>query len=277
MKKNTSNSIFNRFNIKIGSCIKLFALCCLALLFSCRAKKHLIVKRAVADSVVKKVDDKALKLNAIRAAQTNFITFSGKARTKLNINGSSNDVTLNVRIQQGQKIWISVTAIAGIEVARVLITPDSILIINRLQSEYVKKPFSYINKIAGDQANYQSLESLFIGNAVPQMINENADLQSASGNTTLTGSLSDFAYTLTLGTDLRVNQTTLNNQTAGQSLQITNSAFVAAGTKVLPSQIDMTSVVKDKKLAVNLHYIKEDFDLPLEYPFTIPPRYKPME
>jgi len=275
MKKNTSNSILSNIRVFFYQYMKLLVVCCLLAFVSCKAKKQLVTTGA--GNTAKTADNKRSQLDAIKAAQTNFDTFSGKAHTKLSFSGSSNDVTLNIHIKKDQKIWISVTAIAGIEVARVLITPDSILIINRLQSEYVKKPFSYLNKIAGDQVNFQSLESLFIGNAVPQMINENADLQSASGNTTLTGNLSGFVYTLTLGTDLRVNQTALNNQAVGQSMQITNSAFVAVGTKVLPSQIDMTSVVKDKKLAVNLHYIKEDFDLPLEYPFTIPPRYKPME
>jgi hypothetical protein len=135
MRENTSNKI-----------LWLPAICLLLLVFSCKAKKQLMVKQAAPiDSAVKPADTKKSKLDAIRAAQTQFNSFSGKARTVLNINGSSNDVTLNIRIKRDQKIWVSITAIAGIEAARVLITPDSILIINRLQSIFVKQPFSYIN------------------------------------------------------------------------------------------------------------------------------------
>jgi len=58
---------------------------------------------------------------------------------------------------------------------------------------------------------------------------------------------------------------------------VVNSAFIQAGNKVLPSEIDMSSMVKDKKILVNLHYVKNEFDQPLDFPFSIPPRYKPAQ
>ncbi len=259
----------------MGRLLKLLTVCCLLIIVSCKARKQLVAKKTADTTAVKPADTKALRLDAIRAAQTNFTTFSGKAHTKLNINGSSNDVTLNIRIQRDKKIWVSITAIAGIEVARALITPDSILLINRLQSLYVKKPFSYINAVAGNQVNYKTLESLLIGNAVSELLNENADMQTANGITTLTGNLQDLVYTVLVGADMKVTQTNLNNQAATQSLQMVNSTFTQIGNRLVPSQIDMSSIVKDKKILVNLHYIKVDFDQPLEYPFSIPSRYQP--
>ena len=264
---------------KTHSYIKLFTICCLLFVFGCKAKKQVIVKRTAVDTVstAKRIDIKALKLNAIKSAQTLFNTFSGRARTKLSIGGDDNDVTLNIRIKRDQKIWVSITAIAGIEVARALITPDSILLINRLQSLYVKKPFGYLNKFAGKQVNYKTLESLLVGNAIPELLNENSDLQTNNGITTLTGNLQDLVYTVLIGADMKVDQTNLNNQNASQTLHVINSMFIQAGNRVVPSQIDMSSIVKDKKILVNLHYIKVDFDQPLEYPFSIPSRYTPAE
>lgn len=278
MKENTSNKKSQYRCCKTGAGIKLLSVCCLLLIFSCKAKKQLVIKKTVAiDTVAKTENIKTLKLNAIKAAQTTFTTFSGKARAKLNINGDSNDVTLNIRIKSDQKIWISITAIAGIEVARALITPDSILLINRLQNLYVKEPFSYINKFAGSQANYKTLESLIIGNAIPELVSENADLQEENGGTVLSGNFSDFVFKVILGPDLRPNQTNLSNQDAGQTLQVANSVFIQAGNKVIPSEIDLSSMVKDKKILVNLHYVKDVFDQPLDFPFSIPPRYRPAQ
>jgi hypothetical protein len=273
MRRNTSNkALYSCFS----DYAKLFTICLLLLIVSCTAKKQLVVKRPAGDTAQKAaVDTKLVKINAIKAAQTNFDTFSGKARTKLDINGSSNDVTLNIRIKRDQKIWVSVTAIAGIEVARALITPDSVLLINRLQSEYVKQPFSYVKKLAGDQVNYKTVESLLIGNAIPELLNENADFETANGITTINGNLQDIIYKVLLGADMKVNQTNLNNQDAAQSLQVLNSVYIQAGNRVMPSQIDISSIVKDKKILVNLHYVKVDFDLALDFPFSIPSRYNP--
>src|SRR5258708_26398932 len=248
---------------------KLLILFCVLAILSCKAKKQL----AINPKPTEKTDPAISKLNAIKSGQTNFTTFSGKARTKLDINGSSNDVTLNIRIQKGQKIWVSVTAIAGIEVARALITPDSLFVINKLQSLYLRKPFSYIYRFTSKQVDYSSLEAILVGNAIPQLLNNGTKLQDDSGRTILSGNLQELIYKLIVGPDMRVSHTELANETEGQSLAVDNTAFIQAANRVLPSQINMASAVKSKKIQMNMHYIKVDFDLPLEYPFSIPSSY----
>lgn len=145
--------------------------CCLIIAAGCKSKKLVVVNRPVKDTATVKVNDNAGKLAAIRSKQVTFNTFSGKAKTRLDINGNDNDVTLNIRVSRGHKIWISITAIAGIEVARAQITPDSLQVINRLQSVYLKKPFSYVYNYASRQINYKTLESLLVGNAMPELLN----------------------------------------------------------------------------------------------------------
>ena len=178
------------------------------------------------------------------------------------------------KIKRDEKIWVSVTAIAGIEVARAVITPDSLLVINRLQSLYLKKPFSYINKFAGNQVNYKTIESLLIGNAIPELINEDAALQAHGDSIILSGNLQTLDYKLVIGQGMKAVKTNLNDLDAGQSMQAINSIFIQSGLRLIPSQIDITSLVKEKKIQVNLHYVKSDFDQPVEFPFSIPTRYK---
>lgn len=254
--------------------------CCLLALTSCKARKQLMAARQPVMITPAKITANNVvntKLTAIRSKQLAFNTFSGKAKTSLNIDGSGNDVTLNLRIQHDKKIWVSVTAILGLEVARALITPDSIIIINRLQGLYIKKPFSYVDQYAGKQVNYQTLEALLVGNAVPQLLNDNADISTDNANTVVSGSLQTMLYKLTLGPDFKVSQTSLANQQAGQNLQVTNSAFIQADTRIIPSQIDITSAVASKKVQISLHYNSVDFDKVLEYPFSIPDRFTPVD
>jgi len=260
MRRNTLNKLL------------IVCICGSLAVFGCKAKKQAVI----APKPVTTVPDKSLsKLDAIRSSQLSYNTFSGKAKTKLDINGSSNDVTLNIRIQKGKKIWVSVTAIAGIEVARALITPDSLLVINKFQGLYVRKPFSYIYSYTSQQINFDSLEALLVGNAIPQLINDDAKLQADSTRIVMSGSLQELSYKLVLGADLKANHTELSDLVADQSLTVDNSAFISAANRVLPSQIDMSSVMPKKKVKMNLHYIKADFDLPLEYPFSIPSDYSP--
>jgi len=139
----------------------------------------------------------------------------------------------------------------------------------------MQKPFSYIYSYTSQQINFDSLEALLVGNAIPQLLNDDAKLQADSGRTILSGNLQELAYKLILGADLKANHTELSDLVADQSLTVDNSAFIAVANRVLPSQIDMLSVMPKKKVKMNLHYIKADFDQPLEYPFSIPSGYSP--
>jgi hypothetical protein len=255
---------------------KLLIAGCLLVMAGCTARKQLVTnKTPVVEPRVVKSDS---RLIAIKSHQLVFNTFSAKAATKLNIDGSSNDVTLNMRIDHDKKIWVSITALLGIEVARAIITPDSIQIINKLQGVYIKKPFSYIYTYANKQINYNMLESILVGNAIPGILNDDkTNLQADNGMINLTGNLQDLVYTLMLNPDMKVAQLNLSNPNEEQSLQVANSVFINQGAQLIPSQIDILSVSQNKKVQANLHYTKVDLDQPLQYPFNIPESYKPAD
>ncbi|OOQ58460.1 DUF4292 domain-containing protein [Mucilaginibacter pedocola] len=246
---------------------------------SCKSKKLVEVQRPTKDSTATvKPNNVAEKLAVIRSKQITFNTFSGKAKAKLAVNGDENDCTLNIRINRDQKIWISITAIAGLEVARALITPDSIQVVNRFQNIYLKKPFSYVHRYAGSQVNFKTIQSLLLGNAIGELLNPSAKLSPEGTNTLVAGNLQGaIVYKLLLGPDLRVTQTNLVNQDAGQSLEVTNRVFTQAGDRMLPSQIDINSTAPRNKVVANLRYTQLEFDKVLEYPFSIPKSYQPAD
>jgi len=255
---------------------KLLIACALFTIVSCSARKKLPATNntAAAASVTKHNDEVEAKLDPIRAQQINFNTFSARAKTSLAINGNNNDCTLNIRISKDKKIWVSITALLGIEVGRALITPDSIFVLNRLQGVYIRKPFSFIYTYANRQINYAMLQALLVGNVIPQLLNDSTAYQSAGNGITLSGSLNDLVYKLIVGADMKVAQTNLSNQDAGQSLQVSN-AFTQQGNQKVPSQIAIASVAKNNKIQINLRYVKVDFNQQLEYPFNIPGSYSP--
>jgi tetratricopeptide (TPR) repeat protein len=210
---------------------KIVIVFCLLALVACKSKKLVVVNRpttTVDSAAINKENSIRSRLAAIQSKQVTFNTFSGKAKTKLDINGNSNDVTLNIRVARDQKIWISVTAIIGIEVARAQITPDSIIVVNRLQSVYLKKPFSYVYTYASRQINFKTLQALLVGNAIPEVLNPRPDFAAEGNNTVLSGTLQDLVYKLLLGPDMKVTQTNLSNQFGGKSLQVANNVFIQA-------------------------------------------------
>lgn len=256
---------------------KVFLACMVIAFVSCKSKKLLTVARQKDTTAVKPANTEAdliaAKVTAIRARQVGFNTFSGRASAKLDIDGNSNNVTLNLHIQHDHKIWVSITYLVGIEVARAVITPDSIQVINRLQGVYMRKPFSYVYQYASKQVNYGTLEAILLGNIMPELLNQKPDLKPDNGNIVISGKLQELMYKLLIGPDLKASQTNLDNPAEALTLQVNNSAFIMAGNKVIPSQVDISSAAKTKKIQINLHYTKADFDQPLDYQFVIPSKY----
>jgi len=259
---------------------KLLLFCCVISIVSCAARKHMVKTDSVATTTaiavpVKPINNVETKLAPIRAQQVSFNTFSGKAKTNLDINGNSNDCTLNIRISNNKKIWVSITALLGIEVARAQITPDSIMVINRLQGTYLKKPFNFIYNYANKQVNYAMLQALLVGNAIPSLLNDSTVYEEVNNNINLSGNLQDIMYKLILGNDFKVTQTSLANDKQGQSLQIKYDSFTASAGQKMPSQINIASTANNNKVHVNMHYIRVDFNQPQDYPFSIPNDYTP--
>ncbi|WP_448700748.1 DUF4292 domain-containing protein [Mucilaginibacter sp. AW1-3] len=267
---------------------KILPLVALLTMVGCTAKKQLVTVHQP-DTTVKKADTAVVagtgvkpapihltpdQLNAISAKQIDFMTFSAKAKAKMNIDGSSNDVTLNIRIKKGQEIWISVTALLGLEGARALITPDSIKIINRLDATYTKKPFNYINQYAGSQVNYQALEALIVGNAWPGLVTDTSDVHNDNGTITINGAMQDMIYKLLIGTDMRLAQTSMYSRgIVARDLQVDYSGALQTADKVLPAQININATSVRSKINIGLTYTKADFNNNPEFPFSVPARY----
>ncbi len=266
---------------------KVLIACCLLAMVSCKARKKALTTVAppqTNNTVTIPTTPPDLttvknQLATIKSRQVSFKTFSGKAEAKLDVNGDANDVTINIRIEKDKRIWVSVTKtiLFTIEAARAVITPDSIKLMNKLQGVYVKKPFSFIHQFASQQINYKTIESLLVGNAMPETLTERSSITSDMGNLTLSGNMVDLIYKLVLGTNMRVTQFNLSNVDAGQALLVNNSNFTQAQNRIIPAQIDILSTINDKKIQANLRYTKIDFDMVLDYPFNIPESYTPAQ
>jgi len=98
--------------------------------------------------------------------QTPFHTFSGKARVHYEGKGENQDISLNIRIERDKQIWISITALGLFEAFRVLITPDTIFAIDRIHKTVQVLPFRDANKILPMAGDFNTLQSLLLGNAL---------------------------------------------------------------------------------------------------------------
>lgn len=87
------------------------------------------------------------------------------AKMTLVIDGGSKDATkVNgmLRIKKGEVIQISIVPLLGIEVGRAEISPEGVLVIDRINKRYVEVSFAELKAIANADLNFHVLQSLFL-------------------------------------------------------------------------------------------------------------------
>lgn len=260
MKRNILNSL-------------LLALVVLGL--GCKPKKIIVATPPVGQEQPAQPDKKQDNLNLLKGKNLSFNTLSLKGKTKLDVNGEENNVTINIRIQKDQKIWAIITAAGGIvEVARAVITPDSLLLLNKLEKTYTKKPFSYIYNFTNKQINFGLLQAIFAGNAIPDFMNMDANLVQENGVWVLSGNSGDLAYRTLFNTLLKPSEVTLNDAKAAQALKVSYGKYTPINNALFPSSVKLNTMSGEKKINIEIEFTKIESNVQVEFPFTVPKNFQ---
>ena len=125
-------------------------------------------KIPVANPADTRADYKSPKVLAslLRQSEFNFSTLSAKFSCDAVIDSNKNSFNVAMRIKKDSAIWMSISPALGIEVARALITKDSVKFIDRIHTTYFAGDFNYISKMLHTELDYEIIQSLLIGNSV---------------------------------------------------------------------------------------------------------------
>ena len=205
-----------------------------------------------------------------------FSSFSGKAKMRYEGKAEKHEFTSHFRLVKDNAIWVSVTAMGGIvQVARVLITPDTFRMINYLEKEVTIMPLADAGKVLPAPVDFQILQNLIIGDVLRQAgrLTDATDL----------GSL----ISLQVEEDNVVQQITYNKaDTTIKSLQLRSiSGPLMTGLIQFGNygSFDGRKFSMDRSVNVinggdqynlEMNFNNPTFDQPLELPFTIPKNYK---
>ncbi len=236
-------------------------------------------KRIVSNTGTVAAEKKAkFSLSDIKKKGFSFETLAAKAKASIDIAGKNQDLNLNLRIKKGQIIWLSVTAFAGVEVARLYVTPDSVKLINRLNSEYVLKPFNFIHRYTSSAISYQELEALFIGNTLPfALVNGSSKITEENKLFYLAGNYENLHFKHQLNEVLQLLQLELKDTLAEQKLEASYQDYRPLSGKDFPYQVSLSSSIENQKVSLNLNYQTVQVQVQQDYPFNIPKRYTLIE
>ncbi|MFP5081219.1 DUF4292 domain-containing protein [Pedobacter sp. JCM 36344] len=254
--------------------IKWIVLMAIIGLGACKAKKAVVAPVVIAPVVTPVNNDKALNLKLLKAKDISFNTLAIKAKANLDFAGNKNGVTMNIRMERDKQIWVSITAIIGIEVARAVITPDSIKVRNNLQSTYLKKPFNYAHRYTSKNVNFKMLQAIFAGNTIPDFTTELSEISQQNGAWAINGEEGTLSFKVLFNEIMKVSENNLNDLKSGQALKVAYGSYQQVNDGLFPTSLTINSMAGTKRVNLQMDYTKVDRNIPLDFPFSVPKNYE---
>ncbi len=216
-------------------------------------------------------------LNALHKNRIDFKTFSAKAKVQYeDRNGKQPDFNAFIRLQKDSVLWISISStFLGIEAFRLYITPDTLILLNKLDKSVEYHSFSYIESFAHIPMNFELLQNILIGN--PVYIGDSIVSYRQTENHILIGTVGDFfknLITLSTGTNhlerIKLDDIDLNQNRTASLLYggyERNAGFDFATDREI-------NVSEKSKVDVSIEFKQYEFNKELSFPFAIPRNYK---
>jgi hypothetical protein len=251
---------------------------------SCRSTKKIqtaITKKDTAVMVVtdNKIDTTQLIKNALLKLNGNkvdFKTFS--AKVDVDYRGGDDkhyDLNANMRMYRDSLIWVSVNAVFGIEAMRMLITKDSVYLLDKLNKTYLIRRIDYLQEVTGLPLTLSIVQDLLVGN--PVFIDSNIVSYSNNSNTVSLLSIgSAFKNLVTINGN---NNVLLHSKlddidiSRSRTADLSYDDYESKKNKLFSSKRRIT-VAEKNKLDISLNFKQYEFNDDINFPFSIPRNYK---
>lgn len=213
----------------------------------------------------------------IQSKLIDFTTFAAKVDVDYqDMDGKKYDVNAHIRMYKDSVIWVSVTAILGIEGLRAYITKDSVKLLDKQNKLYIARSVSFLQEVTALPLNLASLQQLIIGN--PVFFDSSIVSYSKTPGSISLLSLGDFfKHLFTIGeTDKLAQSSKLDDmdEQRNRTCYLTYADYESK--KGFPFSTRRTiNVSEKKKLDIKLNFKQYDFNETLSFPFSIPKNYKP--
>lgn len=218
-----------------------------------------------------------------------------KANVESVIDGKEESFDIKVRARKDSAILISIQYILGVEVAKILVTRDSVKMVVYPRKQYFRGDFNYINGILHADIDYDLLQAVLFGNSAEFYDDDDTKLKPVTDR-------QNCHYILSTERKNRlkkINQGQIEPKKSLQSMTLdpvtfkifrnefidveTNRIFIANYEKY-PSAEDSVyaprhvniDIVAEKKVSLKIEYVRIEKNQQQKLSLNIPPKYEPI-
>ncbi len=268
--------------LESGKSILLLTLLFAVFMVSCRSARSVIkepIKEYGADYLFEKLKENELK----------FDWFSAKFNLDLVIDNKKNSLSGQIRVRKDSVIWLSFSPALGIEMARLIITTDTVKFINRINKTYFSGDENIVNDFLDSNIDFDVIQSILLGNDLTYY--ENGKFRATYDSKEyhlVTGGRQKLKKYVKTQADVErifIQNIFLNPETfkvtqmkikelkkENKKLDASYSDFNYIENQLFPHKV-FYDLVADKNIQVNLRYSKIVIDKPQVFPFKVSSKY----
>jgi hypothetical protein len=204
-----------------------------------------------------------------------YTTFSSKVDIDYKDNtNKSYDVNAVLRMYKDSVIWISANAILGIEAIRVMITKDSVKILDKLNKTYTERSLDYLQDATSLPLDIHILQDMIIGNAI--YLDTNIVSYSKGVNSVTLLSIGELFKNLISISEQEhyLQRSKLDDKdiTHNRTADLVYTDYETKKGKPFSTKRKIT-ISEAKKLDIKLDFKQYDFNGEVSFPFSIPKNF----
>ena len=241
---------------------------------SCSTQRNLdksSLKPLSANQIIREIEDNQFEFESLETK----IGVSLKSNNKLGLKGQ-------MRIQKDSVIWISLSLKLGIEVGRIMITPDSIKYINRNTRTYLVESFDFFNEMLPLESSIQFFQDLLVGNDTQIKRSDKCRVSSDNNKYKLEITKKDnniIKDVWVTDKTFKISKYKIRDlNTESISLQLRYDEFQDINGRLMPTKIifdvKKTSEQSNMEFSVEINYSDIKVGEQLNFPFNISPKFE---
>ncbi|MGZ3919630.1 MAG: DUF4292 domain-containing protein [Bacteroidia bacterium] len=230
----------------------------------------------------------------IKENEFNYTWVSAKANVESSIDGKDESFDIKLKIRKDSAMLISIQYLLGLQVAKVLITKDTVKFVDYIHKNYFIGDFNYINDVINADLDYDVLQAVLFGNSAEYHDEENrlkpvTDRQNChyllsterkrrlrkikQGESDLKKAL----QTLTLNPDnYKIIKNEFVDPSTNRSFTADYRNFTQKDSVYAPYLVDI-DIQAEKKAKMKIEYVRIEKNTPQKLDLNIPPKYELMQ
>lgn len=227
--------------------------------------------------------------DSVMARQFYFEWLSAKANVDYtDKTGETTTFDVNLRIRKDSAIWISITPLLGIEAIRVLITRDSLMVLDRVHKVYKTRDYNYLEEVLKTDVNYDIIQAVVVGNYFPYLKNEKLRSMYEDEPYVILSTLNKrqskrvqeekdpskpIIQDFWIDGNYRIAKSRITDDKKDRWVEASYKNFLDVNSELFPGNLVVT-ISSTSPTIIKIEYTKVTAGEPFSLPFSVPEKYE---